>query len=376
MEPRWSKEQAWEWYKKQPWIRGCHYTGSDCANRIDQWQEYKFEEHFKTWDSEMALAQSIGFNSIRVIVEYAVWEAQHDGFMDRLDKYLTSAYSHGIRTMLVLSNECAVRTAVYEPPVFGEQPYYPACHGGMKTTVWYEHGSDKRFNLLDDPEIAPKYYEMVREIIEKYARDDRVIAWNLMNEPGNARGNKSWNHLIRFFEIGREIDPMQPLCADVWRGMKNCRPNTEIEQLALDLSDVISYHCYGSYEENIDYIMQLRKLGRPALNTEWMNRLNPTNRVDLLFPLFCLERIGSYSFGFVAGKMCYNEPAQGIWLKYQQQGYDAVKHLDLTKWQHDLFRLNQMPYDPKEIEVIKKYSRLADETQEEWRKTYNPEFFM
>ena len=117
MQARWSKEKAWEWYNKQPWIRGCHYIGSDCANRFDQWQEYGFEEHLKTWDHEMALAESIGFNTIRTIVEYAVWAEQHDGFMDRLDKYLTSAYNHGIRTMLVLSNECAVRSAVYQPPV-------------------------------------------------------------------------------------------------------------------------------------------------------------------------------------------------------------------------------------------------------------------
>lgn len=375
MQARWSKEQAWEWYNKQPWIRGCHYIGSDCANRFDQWQEYGFEEHFKTWDREMALAQSIGFNTIRVIIEYDVWNQQHDGFMDRLDKYLTSAYSHGVRTMLVLSNECAVRTAVHQPPVLGPQTAYPACHGGGKFTVWYNHGDDNRYNILDDPDIVPRYYQMVYELMEKYGQDDRVLVWNVMNEPGNARGNKSWKHLIKFFEIGRELNVMQPLCADVWRGMKDCKANTEIEQLALDLSDVISYHCYGSYQENIDYIEQLRKPGRPAMNTEWMNRHNPTNSVELLFPLFYLENIGSYSFGLVAGKMCYNEPAQGIWLKYEQGGYDAIKHIDVTRWQHDLFRLNYMPYDPREIEVIKKYCQKADQKYKSGD-FYTPEFFM
>ena len=45
---RWSKEKAWEWYNSKPWIRGCNFMGSDCANRIDQWQEYGFEEKLET----------------------------------------------------------------------------------------------------------------------------------------------------------------------------------------------------------------------------------------------------------------------------------------------------------------------------------------
>ena len=32
---------------------------------------------------------------------------------------------------------------------------------------------------------------------------------------------------------------------------------------------------------------------------------------------------------------------------------------DFTKWQHDLFRPNYMPYDPKEIKLIKKFNELA-----------------
>ena len=53
---QWTKEKAWEWYNARPWIRGCNFMGSDCANRIDQWQEYGFEEKLATADRELALA--------------------------------------------------------------------------------------------------------------------------------------------------------------------------------------------------------------------------------------------------------------------------------------------------------------------------------
>ena len=130
MNGQWSKEKAWEWYNSRPWIRGCNFMPSDCANRIDMWQEYDFEKHFETAEREIALAESIGFNSVRIILEYEVWEHQHDGFMQRLDQYLTMFYKHGITAMMVLANDCSVPRAFWKPAKFGEQTYDVGYHGG------------------------------------------------------------------------------------------------------------------------------------------------------------------------------------------------------------------------------------------------------
>ena len=361
---RWSKEKAWEWYRSYPWIRGCNYMGSDCANRIDQWQEYGFEEKLATAEKEFALMESIGYNSIRVILEYEVWAEQHDGFMERFDRYIAAAARHGIYTMVVLSNECAVRTPTYVPPVFGEQRWELGFHGGKEFKTWYQHEKDDRYSILDDPTIAPKYYEMVRELITKYKDDPRILVWNLMNEPGNGRGSKSLVHLKKFFEIGREIDPIQPLCADVWRGMKDGKATSEIEQFALEESDVISYHSYTSYLKNVLIIKQLKRYDRPIFNTEWLSRPSG-NTVQLMMPLFFLEQIGCYQWGFVAGKYQTYEPSQGVWKNYEENGYEAVKHLDFTKWQHDLYRPGgRFPYDPEEIEIIRKLGKLADDEKQ------------
>ena len=358
---RWTKEKAWDWYNRLSWIRGCNFMGSDCANRIDQWQEYGFEEKLVTAEKEFALMESIGYNSIRVIIEYEVWAQQHDGFMERLDRYLDAADRHGISAMIVLSNECAVRTPTYVPPVFGEQPWELGYHGGKDFKTWFAHENNARYHVLDDPEIAPKYYEMVKELIAKYKDDHRVLVWNLMNEPGNGRGSKSLPHLKRFFEIGREIDPIQPLCADVWRGMKDGRATSEIEQFALEESDVISYQSYASYMDNVLILKQLKAYDRPIFNTEWLFRPGG-NTIQQMLPLFFLENVACYQWGFVAGKYQTYEPSQGIWKRYEEQGYEAVRGYDFTKWQHDLYRPGgRFPYDPAEIEIIKKLGALADE---------------
>ncbi|MBQ8510957.1 MAG: cellulase family glycosylhydrolase [Clostridia bacterium] len=352
----WSKEKAWAWYNARPWMRGCNFMSSDCCNRIDQWQEFGFEERLATADVELELAASIGFNSVRMILEFPVWDKEHDGFMKRLDRYLAVCHKHGIDAMLVLANDCSVPKEFFKPAQMGPQTVDVGYHGGRKRSPHMRHAG-LSWHILDDPDTAARYDKMVREVVSEYAHDERVSVWNIFNEPGNNRENLSLPHMERFFAICREIDPIQPLCADVWRGMKDGRPITKIEQRALELSDIISFHNYHDYETNVLLIEQLKRYGRPMLNTEWLNRILDNNVAEL-YPLFYLEKIGCYNWGFVAGKYQTYEPWESLW-----QMVDAGKgaHLDLTKWQHDLMRPSLRPYDPAEVDLIRRFNRRADE---------------
>ena len=53
----WTKEQAWEWYNAQPWIRGCNYMPASSPNRYDMWQVWDSERRFEEMDRELALAE-------------------------------------------------------------------------------------------------------------------------------------------------------------------------------------------------------------------------------------------------------------------------------------------------------------------------------
>lgn len=352
MNGQWSKEKAWEWYNSHTWIRGCNFMPSDCANRIDMWQEYDFEKHFATAEAEIALAESIGFNSVRVILEFEVWDQDHDGFMSRLDQYLTMFYKHGITTMMVLANDCSVPKQYWKPAKLGPQTYDVGYHGGRKFSPHGGH-NELSYHLLDDPATAERYYEFVREIITVYAHDERVLIWNIFNEPGNNRADLSMPHMEKFFEIGREINPDQPLCADTFCDFYS--EGSVVGQRALELSDIVSFHSYNSYTDNIDLIEQIRLTGRPALDTEWLHRIQ-NNDVETIYPLLYANKIGAYNWGFVLGKYQTHEPWNGIWEKM-----DAGQDFDVTKWQHDLFRPSHRPYNPKEIKLIEYYNKKADE---------------
>ena len=165
-------------------------------------------------------------------------------------------------------------------------------------------------------------------------------------------------NLKEIFEIIRKINPSQPLTAETWTlGKKEINELPEVEQFALENSDIISYHSYDDYVTNVKLIKTLKKLGRPLINSEWLARCLD-NSVFELFPLFYLEKIGCYNWGFVAGKYQTYEPWNNVWERYEK---DPNIKWDFTKWFHDLYRPSHRPYDPKEIELIKYFTKLADE---------------
>ena len=359
MKQRWSIDKAWTWYNSRPWLRGCNYMSADCANRVDQWQELGFEERFKTTESEFKLLKQTGFNTIRIIPEFVVWQQEHDGFMQRFERYLSLCNKYGISCMVVLANDCMPpKTDKWEMPYIGEQHYDWGYHGGKKHSQHGVHLGPAPHFYLDDEKSREEYLKMVRELVTTYKDDERICVWDVYNEPGNSRrGAITLPNVKRMFEVVRECDPCQPLTSGVFapKGDEDI-PWTEVERYILDNSDIISYHSYAKFLDHIRLIKRLKKEGRPIINTEWLGR-TLGNTVFDNFPLFYLENIGCYNWGFVAGKYQTYEPWEATWAQYEAGERTDV---DFTKWFHDLYRPNHRPYDPKEIELIKEICAIAD----------------
>lgn len=148
---------------------------------------------------------------------------------------------------------------------------------------------------------------------------------------------------------------MQPLTAEVWDYDRDMKPRSAEGMRALELSDIISFHNYGPYSGTVRLIANLKQYGRPLICSEWLNRLEYGNDIEHLLPLFWLENIGSYHWGLMQGYSQTFEPWGGYFLR-QEKG----EALDLTKWQHDLYRFNGLPYIPREIKVFREFAALAD----------------
>lgn len=359
MSEQWSKEKAWEWYHQQPWIRGFNGYPSNCVNRVAMWQEYKHKEVFEQLEKEFALAQKTGFNAVRAIIQFEVWYYEHDSFMANFEEYLTLADKYGQKVMLTLGNDCTVPKEVFVPVKFGEQNIDWGWHSGICRGPHAGGYTSPGYMMADEEQYLPAYYEMVDELAKKYAKDPRIQIWDVWNEIGNGRrGEMSVPYMEEFFRIIRSYDPIQPLTADVWTFNEELMPFTPQELRALELSDVITFHFYGSYQNMIKIIENLKELyDRPLINNEWLNRITH-NRVEEIFPLFYLEEVGSYHWGLIQGFSQTYEPWGGYLEKIADPNYEG--NLELTLMQHDLYRFNGLPYIAKEVQIIQDFAARAD----------------
>ena len=356
---RWSEKKAWEWYNSHPWIRGCNYMSADSVNRIDQWQGLHFEERLKTTEEELKVMKDLGFNSVRIILEFVVWEKEHDSFLERFEEYISLLDKYGISAMVVLANDCMPpKTELWKMPDIGEQEYDWGYHGGRRHSQHGRHSSPAPHYYFDDPVLTEKYFDMVREIVTLYKDDPRILMWDLFNEPGNSnRSGITIEPLKRMVKEVRAINPSQPLTIAAWCRDAKYEFSMPEDIFAIENSDIITYHNYGTYEEHIRIIKYLKQFNRPLINTEWLARCTGNTVFDN-FPLFYLENIGCYNWGFVAGKYQTYEPYEAHWQWYND---DKNAPIDFTKWFHDLYRPSLRPYDPRETELIKRFCALADD---------------
>ena len=357
MNKTWTCEQARAWQNTTGWLRGCNFIGSDCCSRIDMWQNYDNARHMRTAERELALCRDIGFNTVRLIVEFDVWLQERASFMEILEGYIALCARFGLKVMPVLANEAQLcRGEKYAPKPLGEQAYALGYHQG-RAPLTDEQKALTPYHELERAETRDKYLEMVGEIVSRYRADERVVCWNVYNEPGITIGTERCLPLIRLmFDAVRELDPVQPLCSDVWywKDYDNLRPN---DALSASLSDVISWHNYQPLDKFVIGYEQLKRLNKPILLTEWLHRINHQN-VRELYPLLYLERINCWCWGFVAGKTQTYEPWDSMWEQYEQK--EGSVDYDFKLWQHDLFRPSLRPYDPGEIDTIKRFNSLYE----------------
>ena len=268
-----------------------------------------------------------------------------------------------MRAIVVFGNDCMRPKSIWQLPKPGPQKYDVGYHGGRKQS---QHGSfpgEMGHSQVDDPVLKPKFFAMCEELLAKYRADDRVLFWNLWNEPGASnRGAASVEPMKELFELAWRIDPKQPLAADLWTGDygTNAKAKNQAQVWAGRFSDIVSYHCYGDYEMQIRVIRLLRRhYGRPMINTEWLARIIH-NDVFTAYPLYYIEGVGCTCWGFVAGKYQTYEPWESMW-KEIEKGSERGKSYDMTKWFHDLYRPSLRPYDPKEVDLIRRFNKMADE---------------
>lgn len=333
---RWSAQKAQKWYDNRDWIAGCNYIPSNAVNQLEMWQASSFDP--TTINQELELANDIGFNTVRVFLHHTLWETDRRGFKKRIKQFLEIADSHGISTIFVFLDDCW--NEEYHP---GKQPEPVK---GIHNSGWVKdpgaayYGS-KKTTVTDTAKITHTLESYVKDIIKEFKNDNRILAWDLYNEPGGGQGKdryyeRSFPLLKQIFGWARQVNPSQPLTAGVWSPRLS-----EMNVWQIKNSDILTYHTYGNEAEHSAMIDTLKKYGRPMICTEYMARTNDS-RFQNIMPLLKKENIGAINWGFIAGK------TNTIYEWTSEYGADEPEI-----WFHDIFRKDGTPFSTEEIDVIK-----------------------
>jgi hypothetical protein len=339
---RWSAERANQWYARQPWLVGANYIPSDAINELEMFQATTFNPVLN--DRELGMAESIGMNTIRVFLQDQLWKQDPEGFKVRLDTFLSIAAKHHIRPILVLFDSCWET----DPKLGPQHPPIPGVHN----SGWVQSPGRRR---LMDKALEPELAAYVEGVVGAFAEDQRVLAWDIWNEPDNQGGDaledvpakvqRVDELLPRAFAWARSVHPSQPLTSAVWVGNWHDPDKESVTtKIQLEQSDVISFHDYGWPEVFEGRILELRGIGRPVLCTEYMAR-GAGSTFDSSLPIANQYHVAAINWGLVAGKTQTYLP----WDSWQR----PYVLMQPTVWFHEVFRQDDTPYRQHEVDLIR-----------------------
>lgn len=322
---RWSEKKANQWFEQNGWLRGCNFIPSTAINQLEMWQDETFDP--VTIDRELGYAEFLGFNVMRVFLHHKVWLVDAAGFKKRMDKYLAISTRHHIKTMFVFLDDCHNGTSM-----IGKQPDpLPGIHN----SGWVQ---DPGLKESVDTTYFPILEKYVKDIMSSFAKDKRIIMWDLYNEPGAGGKNDSSLPLLKhIFSWARDAKVTQPLTSGVWGDI------VHLNKYQLANSDIITFHNYSSGTSMREAIDTLRAYLRPILCTEYMARTSGSTFHEIL-PILKAGKIGAINWGLVWGK------TNTIY-----SWFDAT-HIDGAEpsiWFHDIFRTDGTPYKQEEVDLIR-----------------------
>ena len=371
---RWSEKRIWDWYDNLPWLVGTNFITSSSINQLEFWQEKTFD--VSLIEKELKFSASIGMNTHRVFLHDLLWQQDSIGFLERINKFLEISDRNEIKTLFVFFDD------VWHPlPKLGKQPKaIPNVHN----SGWVQSPGAR---ILYDTLNHDKLESYIKGVVSKFENDSRIIGWDLYNEPGQkgiASHNISKERTIELYrKIGveitednysnydlnridpkdkkqvytlsllkktvkwvREINPSQPITIGIyewdveWDDKNNL---SELNKYILNNSDIISFHSYGSKNEVLRRVNELKNYNRPLLCTEYIAR-EYQNTFENILPIFNDNKIGAYNWGLVSGK------TNTI---YPWKSWDSTYTRPPKKWHHDIFYRDGNPYSSEEIEFIK-----------------------
>ena len=298
---QWTEKQAWKWQEQVGVIKG-------------------FNEPYPAYPGQtnreiLQKAASLGFNSVRFWIKGNTTEER----VAYIQKMIDDAAACGMTVSPVIA--------------FGERYYY-------------------RKNKKDEQEEARKAYEKaVREVVRHFAKESRIVFWDLWNEPRFEDREDTYQQIDIIEDMVHwcwEENLSQPITSSIiWATIntdnKALKRTTQVEAL-MDIHNFHSYDCALNFGHNIyemlDYIKSISD--RPMVATECLTRTNGSG-LARTFAAFAKYKVNFYIWGLFINDRNW----EARWDRSTYDPYDPMFH--------NLLYSDGDMYDAREIELLRNY---------------------
>ncbi|KAB1190496.1 cellulase family glycosylhydrolase [Haloferax sp. MBLA0076] len=245
-------------------IRGANYFPSTAWNAYQTWAFYDNS----VVERELDMAKSLGLNALRVFASYEQWVEDGPSFFSRMEHFLSECAARGIRPIVVL----------FEAPPKGEPTEYNRT-ATDPTEAFGVHSPSRQIIL--QPRRWSGYtrspLHFARWWAQKYATDSRLLATEIMNEPGDVQPRQDFVHDV-LHEVRKHASS-----ATLTMGCKDFQFNHVYD--TNDELDVHQFHMNLPRDSKAAdaYLQEARahrqETGKPLWCTEWQRTLTgPPNR--------------------------------------------------------------------------------------------------
>ena len=214
---RWSSDRANRWYQAQGWPVGANFITSTAINQLEMFQPGTYDP--RRIDTELGWARLHGLNTVRVFLHDQLWAQDSRGFQTRAcairQHHVPSSHQAAVRVVRLLLGPASPSGSPSHAPT-----------PGVHNSGWVQGpGADR----IDDKSYTRTLQDYVTGIMTQFRNDDRVLGWDVWNEPDNPapqyasveRGDKLdrvAGCLPQVFTWARGEDARQPLTSGVWDG--------------------------------------------------------------------------------------------------------------------------------------------------------------
>ena len=323
---RWSEDRIWRWWDEVGVIRGVNYIPRTAVNSTEMWMDETFD--IDTMDEELAGARVMGYTSVRVVLQQAVWEADREGFLDRVEEFIELADFHGLTVVPVLFDD--LNRAGTDPFVGPQPDPLPEIHNARWTP-----GPGP--SAVTDLSRWPALEEYIRDVVGRFRRDRRVLYWCIYNTAGHGG---LWDQSLPLMDASinwvRSVDPRQPIAVPAWRDF-----GSPMSARKLERSDLVVFHTFENAEVVKAQLQMMQRFNRPIVVSDWLMRQRGNTFEDIL-PLFATHGVGWFSRGLVQGRT-------QMWIQDEENRDPAHPEI----WQHDMLTPDGEPFNDAEIELIR-----------------------